>query len=148
MLNIMNHGHRPEVAATSAFALPLVAIVLLAGFDGLTSDLVSKVRIDLVLIGLAVCVSGGLGLLALGRGASVLGSVSAVALGLCDVGAMVAGASALSSISGGDVPGFAVGLGQVMAVALAAGAVAFVVRLSTFALQREADDGPPLRDQV
>ncbi|MGC5027213.1 hypothetical protein ACLQ3K_20910 [Tsukamurella sp. DT100] len=145
MLNIMNPGHRSEVAATSAFALPLVALVLLSGFNGLSPDLVSKVRVDLVLIGLAVCALGGLGLLSLGRGAGILGSVAAVVLGLCDIGAMIAGASALSAISSGDVPGFAAGLGQVVAVALAGAGVAFVVHLATFT-RPERGDGAPSRE--
>ncbi|CAM3732666.1 hypothetical protein TSOC111612_11740 [Tsukamurella ocularis] len=119
-------------------------MVLLSSFDGVSSELVSKVRIDLVLIGLAVCTLGGVGLLSLGRGAGILGSV-AVVLGLCDIGAMIAGASALSAITGGEVPGFAVGLGQVVAVALAAAGVAFVVRLATVA-RPGSGDGAPSRE--
>ncbi|TWS22687.1 hypothetical protein FK268_18315 [Tsukamurella sputi] len=125
-------------AATLSFTLPLVAGVLQSGAGGLTAGLVSNIRIDLVLVGLAVIALGGLGLLALGRGAAILGSVASVAFGLCDIGLMIAGASFLAAITGGDVPGFAVGLGRVMMLVLAFGAFAFLIRLANYA----PDTGP------
>jgi hypothetical protein len=140
----MNHGHRLGVAATLAFTLPLVAGVLQSGAGGLTSGLVSNVRIDLVLVGLAVIALAGLGLQALGRGASILGSVASVAFGLCDIGLMIAGASFLAAITGGEVPGFAVGLGRVMMIVLAFGALAFLIHLANYAPEagREGDGAP------
>ncbi|NMD58050.1 MULTISPECIES: hypothetical protein [Tsukamurella] len=56
-----------------------------------------------------------------------------MAFGLGDVGLMIAGASFLSAITGGEVPGFAVGLGQVMLAVLAFGALTFLIHLANHA---------------
>lgn len=99
-------------------------------FNGVSVSAVSQVRLDLVLIGLAACVSAGIGLWGIGAAADRLGFIASALLGLADVGLMVAGASALRSISNGEAPSGGAGLAQMMIVALVLGGVAFLSRWS------------------
>ncbi|MBS4104339.1 hypothetical protein [Tsukamurella paurometabola] len=126
----MNTGRNPGATTGLAIVLPLVAIVLMFSFNGVSVSAVSQVRLDLVLIGLAACVSAGIGLWGIGAAADRLGFIASALLGLADVGLMVAGASALRSISNGEAPSGGAGLAQMMIVALVLGGVAFLSRWS------------------
>ncbi len=127
---IVNRDLRSGVGAALAFGLPLLAIVLMSSFNRVTASVVDHVRIDLVLVGLAVCVAGGIGLQVLGRVGTLLGPVVASCVGACDIGLMIAGAAAVKSITNGEAPTFATGLAQAMIAVLVGAALGCMIRFA------------------
>lgn len=126
MFGFMNSGRATGATTCLAFVLPLVSVVLMSSFNGVSASAVSQVRLDLVLIGFAACVSAGAGLWFIGAAADRLGFIASGLLGLADVGLMLAGAWAVRSISDGAAPSGGAELAQVTVVALVIGGVAFL----------------------